>query len=252
MTITTVKLRKTIIGNGQPKIAIPITGNSQEMILKQANKIAEVKPDLIEWRIDYYKDLQNVLAFKATTIKLRETIGDIPLLITFRTQKEGGQMSIENKDYFSIYQQIIIQNLTDALDIELFLPRKMTEPLLTKAQKAGITVIISNHDFKKTPTKNEIVDRLIRMANLGADIAKIAVTPKSTQDVETLLDATLDAHQQLTIPLITMSMGSLGKISRISGEIFGSALTFGTVGNASAPGQIKINELRKYLSGLAL
>ena len=88
---------------------------------------------------------------------------------------------------------------------------------------------MSNHDFDKTPSFDEITGRLIGMKKLGADVAKLACMPNSAKDVLTLLSATESVKSQYPDePIITMSMGKLGAISRISGEIFGSALTFGS------------------------
>ncbi|NLL81887.1 MAG: type I 3-dehydroquinate dehydratase, partial [Tissierellia bacterium] len=98
--------------------------------------------------------------------------------------------------------------------------------------------------FFKTPEKDEIVSRLRKMQNMGADIPKIAVMPQSTEDVLTLLAATNEMHTKYADrPIITMSMGPLGVISRLSGELLGSSMTFGALGALSAPGQIPVDEL---------
>ena len=81
----------------------------------------------------------------------------------------------------------------------------------------------------------------------GADIAKIAVMPQSAGDVLTLLSATEKASRTLSCQVISMSMKGTGLISRLSGEVFGSCLTFGAAGGASAPGQIDVGELRGIL-----
>ena len=107
---------------------------------------------------------------------------------------------------------------------------------------------MSNHDFFKTPSKEEIVSRLCKMQDLGADLPKIAVMPQSTADVLTLLCATDEMVTKFAkTPIITMSMAGIGVISRLSGEIFGSALTFGAAKEASAPGQLSVDKLNKVL-----
>ena len=89
------------------------------------------------------------------------------------------------------------------------------------------------------------------MQQLGMDVAKMAVMPQSEKDVRMLLEATAEMKEQHPqTPVITMSMGKMGVLSRMAGELFGSALTFGTVGQASAPGQIPVKELRKILEML--
>ena len=112
----------------------------------------------------------------------------------------------------------------------------------------GLGVIVSSHDFEKTPPKEELVSRMEKMQRLGADIAKVAVMPRSGEDVLTLLSATLEMHEHhARVPLITMSMSSAGVLSRLSGEVFGSALTFGAASQVSAPGQIGVRDLKTVL-----
>lgn len=106
---------------------------------------------------------------------------------------------------------------------------------------------MSSHDFEKTPDLDTLASRLGRMREIGADIVKIAVMPQSRADVLTLLAATEQFSRTADCPVVTMSMGGLGAVSRICGETFGSALTFGSAGTASAPGQIEVSELHRCL-----
>ena len=109
-------------------------------------------------------------------------------------------------------------------------------------------VVVSNHDFEKTPSKEEIVARLQKMQELGADLPKIAVMPQCKKDVLTLLAATEEmTGNYADRPIITMSMAKDGVISRFCGEEFVSALTFGAAGQTSAPGQIEVEKLRGVL-----
>ena len=99
--------------------------------------------------------------------------------------------------------------------------------------------------------KDELTRRMILMDEMGADILKIAVMPKSTTDVLELLLATEEMGRLYSDkPVITMSMGPLGLISRLAGETFGSALTFGAGEKASAPGQIPAKQLKDILNSI--
>jgi 3-dehydroquinate dehydratase-1 len=116
------------------------------------------------------------------------------------------------------------------------------------AHAAGIKVVMSSHDFSKTPATTEIVSRLREQDKMGADILKIAVMPHNVSDVLKLLDATEQVRDRYSRkPLLTMSMGGLGAVSRFSGQVFGSDLTFGMIGEASAPGQVDAKALRQVL-----
>ena len=109
---------------------------------------------------------------------------------------------------------------------------------------------MSYHNFESTPPRVELVGNIIEAERQGADIAKVAVTPRAPGDVLVLLEATLDASQRVRIPLIAMSMGGLGAMTRLCGWMYGSALTFAAGKSSSAPGQIPIEELRAALRTL--
>lgn len=111
-------------------------------------------------------------------------------------------------------------------------------------------MIMSYHNFQSTPAHAELVGKLAEAEQQDADIAKIAVMPRTPGDVLMLLDATLVASQRIQIPLITMSMGGLGAMTRLCGWMYGSALTFAVGSSNSAPGQIPIEELRMALETL--
>lgn len=252
MTSKTVNLRKMTLGTGRPKIAVPITGKTASEIIEQAKTIAPKTPDLVEWRIDFYEDVTDAQQLVTIGKQLHDTLGSIPILTTFRTKSEGGELQLSDDQYFEICETVISAGFTDALDVERYHDEASVKALVNKAHENQVVVIMSNHDFDKTPDQTDIVGRLTSMVELGADVAKMAVMPQSADDVLTLLAATNQAHQELDQPLITMSMGDLGKVSRISGEVFGSCLSFGSVGAGSAPGQISLDDLRHDLNDLKL
>ena len=136
----------------------------------------------------------------------------------------------------------------DIVDVEAFTGDTCVEKVIKTAHECGVKVIASNHDFRKTPSKEELIARMRKMQELGADIPKIAVMPQSTEDLLTLLSATEEMRRcYADRPVITMSMAGTGVLSRMCGEVFGSALTFGAAGKVSAPGQIDVEELRTVL-----
>ena len=138
--------------------------------------------------------------------------------------------------------------LPDALDCELSVGEAAFSRIAACAHDAGVSLVGSSHDFQKTPERTEIVRRLTLMERLGADVCKIAVMPKTRADVLTLMQAALEADESLCAPLIAISMGPLGAITRVGGELFGSCLTFGAVGQTSAPGQMDARALRGALT----
>ncbi|MBH9986364.1 type I 3-dehydroquinate dehydratase [Lactobacillus sp. M0390] len=251
--MSTVKIRNILLGEGVPKIAVPNVGSTEEEILTSTKEIAAAKPDLMEWRIDYYAaGIEDTAQLIDTGRKIRELIGELPLLITFRTKSEGGVCQLEENRYLDLVDQIIVNRLGDAVDIELFHEEKSIESLVSEAKNYNVVVIMSNHDFEKVPAKDVIEFRLKKMANLGADVPKLACMPHNVEDVLNLLEATNEVHNEIENPIITMAMGDIGKVTRIAGQVFGSSLSFGAVGKSSAPGQLSIEELRNAEKYLAL
>lgn len=246
--MNTVKVRNVVLGEGMPKICVPIVGVTKEEIIEQAKSLKNITVDIVEWRVDWFEGVFEIEKVKDVLVDLREELKDIPLLFTFRTSKEGGEKSIEKRDYVNLNKEIASTGLIDLVDVEAFTGDAEVKEVIEFSHSVNVKVVASNHDFDKTPSKGDIVSRLRKMQDLGADVPKIAVMPKCKLDVLELLEATVIMNEQYaTRPIITMSMAGQGVISRLCGEVFGSCLTFGAVNKASAPGQINVEELNKVL-----
>ena len=221
----TVTVKDLVVGTGAPKIIVSLMAKDIASVKSEALAYREADFDILEWRVDHYADLSNVESVMAAAKILRETMPEKPLLFTFRSAKEGGEQAISTEAYIALNRAAIDAHAHD------------------------VKVVMSNHDFHKTPEAEEIIARLRKMQSFDADIPKIALMPQSTSDVLTLLAATLEMQEQYADrPIITMSMAKTGVISRLAGEVFGSAATFGAVKKASAPGQISVNDLRTVLT----
>ena len=242
-----IEVRGVKIGEGVPKIIVPIVGVTKEEILAAAASFKEVRLDLVEWRVDWFEGVFDFAKVEDVLKDLRAALGNTPILFTFRTSKEGGEKPIEAADYAKLNISAAKTGLVDLIDVELFTGDEFVRDILTCAHDCNVPAVASSHDFERTPGKDEILARLKKMDLLGADILKIAVMPQSRADVITLLDATQEADAMIAKPIVTMSMGSQGLISRLCGEAFGSSLTFGSVGAASAPGQMNAEDLRRIL-----
>ena len=244
-----VEVRGVRIGEGVPKICVPIVGKTKEEILAAAKSFENVALDVVEWRVDWFEGVFDFEKVEDVLKDLRPALKNIPLLFTFRTSKEGGEKSIEPEDYVALNKKAAATGLVDLVDVEVFTGDAYVKEIVGSAHESGVAVVASNHDFDKTPEKDDIVGRLRKMQELDADIPKIAVMPQNKKDVLTLLAATEEmASEYADRPIITMSMAGTGVISRLCGEVFGSALTFGAVGKASAPGQMNAADLKEVLT----
>ncbi|MCD2098800.1 type I 3-dehydroquinate dehydratase [Rhodococcus rhodochrous] len=239
-----VRVKDVVLGEGAPKIIVPLTGRTGEALLEQVDAVAP-HADIVEWRVDFFDDLPAAVDQARV---LADALGSVPLLATVRTSNEGGEITIADDAYGDLTVALAESGAVDLVDVEYRRERRVVERICESAHARKVAVVASNHDFDATPPKNEIVARLREMQELGADVCKIAVMPRSRADVLTLLDATRTMFEEYADrPLVTMSMGGLGVVSRLAGHVFGSAATFGMVGTASAPGQVDVTELRSVL-----
>ena len=246
--MNTVKVRDIEIGAGAPKIIVPIVGVTKNDIIEEAKTFHSIPVDVVEWRVDWFEGVFDFAQVEDALKDLRAALGNIPILMTFRTSKEGGEKAIEPEAYAELNIKAAQTGYVDLIDVEIFTGDEIVKKIIDGAHAAGVKVVASNHDFDATPEKDEIVRRLRMMQDYGADIPKMAVMPRNKQDVLTLLSATLEMSQQFADrPIITMSMAGTGVVSRLAGETFGSALTFGAATKASAPGQINVSELEQVL-----
>ncbi|WP_416190589.1 type I 3-dehydroquinate dehydratase [Neisseria sp. CCUG12390] len=249
--MNTVKIRNVTLGEGRPKIAVPLVAKNSDGLKAAVAALDGLSFDIVEFRVDFLDIAADADAVLARTAEVREALPDTPLLFTFRRAAEGGECPCDDEYYFSLVHRVIESGLADIIDIELFAGDEKVKAAVRAAKTKGMAALLCNHDFDKTPPKDEIAGRLKKMESLGADICKIAVMPQTAADVLTLLDATQEAYQTAQQPIVTMSMGKLGVISRLAGQTFGSAMTFGAAAQASAPGQIGANDLRRILDTLA-
>lgn len=244
-----VEVRNLKLGEGIPKICVPLVGKSNEEILDEAKNLREVNLDLVEWRVDHYENVEDISKVKEILAKLRGVLEETPVLVTFRSKKEGGEREVSTEYYVNLNKEIAATGNADLIDVELFTGDEIVKEIVDFAHEKNVKVVMSNHDFDKTPEQEEIVRRLCKMQELNADLPKIAVMPQNTTDVLTLLCATNEVVTKYADrPIITMSMAGLGVVSRIAGETFGSALTFGAAKVASAPGQVAVKELNNVLN----
>ena len=253
----TVRISDVTIGAGLPKICIPLVSAGPDELAAQLQALEQAPFDMVEFRADHFANWQDRTALKDALAMVRSAVKEAPVLFTFRTKEEGGESEIDPQDYLGLNRwaaSLTEENLVDLVDIELFTLRKAqpARPLqaafVQSLQVRGAVVIGSCHDFEKTPSVGEMVERLVQMQRLGMDITKLAVMPRCDADVIRLLDASVQMKETFgDRPCVTMSMGKTGVISRVCGSLTGSAITFATAGAASAPGQIPAADLKSML-----
>ena len=165
-----VVVRNVAIGEAIPKICVPIVGKTIDEILNQAKHICEIGADVVEWRVDWFEEVNNYESVENAAKQLRDILGETPILFTFRTAKEGGERAIEPDEYVELNEKIAKSGYVDLVDVEAFTGDTYVEKVVKTSHECGVKVIASNHDFRKTPPKAELISRMRKMQELGADI----------------------------------------------------------------------------------
>ena len=248
-----ITIRNYRIGEGKPNVIVPIVERTEAAILQKAAEFSTLSADCVEWRVDLFELAKDLRAVSHCAAKLRVALKDKLLLVTFRTKSEGGSAALSREEYIRFIHTVLATDCADLIDIEFFTAGPELPALIEEAHTAGAAVVCPSHDFHKTPPRTELVSRMMQMQRAGADLPKLAVMPQSRTDVLELLAATAEmADQHPETPIMTMSMGALGAVSRLSGEALGSAMTFANPGQASAPGQVSLDVVNQVLDALHL
>lgn len=228
-------------GLGLPKICIPITAADIAGLSTQLLLAENLPGDLYEWRLDHYSgDVE-------LGLDMCRRMTPRPMLCTLRTRGQGGLLELSPEEYLRRIRELIgLGDRFRLIDIELAAGDEAVRELAAAAHERGLGVIVSQHSFTGTPGREEMVRTLLHMRDLGADLPKLAVTPAAPTDVFELMSASWEAYA-LIGPVVTMSMGPIGRLSRVAGSITGSCMTFGAGEAASAPGQLGVRELRQAL-----
>lgn len=216
----------------KPKIILVVTDREKNAQIKA------LKVDALEIRVDLFRKMD--LKYVQEQIKQRRETR-LPLLLTVRNQKkEGSSANWSNEEKHNILQMAL--PMVDMVDIELSSP--LLKETLSYARKLKKRTIVSIHDFHHTPLH---LDNILKKAlSTRADIIKISAKANSMDDVFRMIEFTRKNHSKH--PMITLSMGSLGKISRLVLPAAGSLYTYSFLNQSTAPGQIDIKTLQSHIS----
>ena len=240
-------IKGKIIGKGKPLVCVPVMESSKEEILRETRRLEEAHTEMIEWRVDAFENVESPNAIREILNEMKHIIKESILVYTFRSKNQGGCKALSAADIYDIHQVAAESDVVDFIDVEYF-EAKNPQKEIARLQEMGVYVIASHHDFEQTPDPEVIRMLLEQIRESGADVVKLAVMPQNMWDVLHLLEETNRFHaNHPDHPLITMSMGAKGGISRVAGEFFGSCVTFGAGGQASAPGQLPVKQLEEIL-----
>ncbi len=238
-----------LAGGALPLICTPLVGRTRDAVLAELATVLPKKPDLIEWRVDFFAGIGDTALVIDTARALKPGAGETPILFTRRSTLEGGEaIALVEADVVRLYEAVCAAGCVDMIDYEMCNDAALFARLRQASRAHGMLMVGSYHNFKSTPDAATLVDKFAQAERLDADVAKVAVMPQGPQDVLTLLGATHTASQTVGLPVISMSMGAYGSLSRMMGWVYGSTVTFAVGKSSSAPGQVPIDELRQVLA----
>jgi 3-dehydroquinate dehydratase-1 len=238
-----------IAGGKFPLICTPLVGRTPDNIMAELAIVLPKKPDVLEWRVDFFEPIGDTAAVIAAAAAIKKEANGIPVLFTRRSTIEGGEkIALNEGQVIAMYTAVCESKTIDLIDYEMANDAANIAQVRDAAKANDIKLVLSFHNFSYTPGLETLAAKFLMADQLGADVAKVAVMPRNLDDVLTLLTATHEASKKLRIPLISMSMGPFGAMTRLFGWTFGSALTFAVGASSSAPGQVPIEDLNTVLT----
>ena len=215
------------------KLCIPIVETTVEKAVIAIQQVSRWA-DLLELRADYLE--------KVNLVPLLEN-RQKPLIVTNRRKEEGGRYKGDERKRLSVLQEAIDLR-SDYIDVELATKRSFLRGLIRN--KGRTHVILSFHDFQRTPSLKELQRLCGRMIQLEADLVKIVPFARSWEDNLTILSLIPFARERRQ-KIVAFCMGEKGKMSRIFSPFLGAAWTYASLNRsrASAPGQLTVGEMRE-------
>lgn len=239
-----LEIKSHVMGEGKPLVCVPVMETSKEKIIQEVQLLVEKGVEMIEWRVDAFESPTDMNAIREVLESIQPLVEHTIFVYTFRSKAQGGLLQLSEEQIYDIHQVAAEMKVVDFVDVEYFASKNPKKEIAT-LQRMGVHVIASHHDFDGTPKQDIMLMILSQMQESGADVVKLAVMPQTTTDVFALMAASCQFHEEYPkMPMITMSMGGKGCVSRICGETFGSCVTFGAGEKASAPGQLPMDELQ--------
>ena len=135
--MNTIKVRDIEIGAGAPKIIVPIVGVTKKDIIEEARTFDSIPVDMVEWRVDWFEGVFDFAQVKDTLKDLREALGNTPILMTFRTSKEGGEKAIEPEAYAELNLKAAATGYIDFIDVEIFTGDDIVRKIIDGAHEVG-------------------------------------------------------------------------------------------------------------------
>lgn len=232
------RLPNVLTGADHPALIVPTFGSPEDVSTMAAAAVAG-GADVIEWRADLSDQWETCADALAGV--------SVPILATLRSDSEGGRFPARGHEYTTAVMRLATMGF-DILDVEI--KRPAAYQAVSAAHDSGIPVIASHHSFDHTPANSEILAILDEMVEARADLLKVAFTPQHDDDTWRQMELSRGLQRRYGLPIISISMGAGAAWTRLAAGACGSAATFASLGDGSAPGQLDIKLVRSVLDAL--
>jgi 3-dehydroquinate dehydratase-1 len=234
-----------------PVICTPLIGRQLVDIVEEGRNIILKKPDIIEWRADFFDHIRDISKLVEALSALRAAIGDMPILFTVRSAAEGGDKNLHltSEEKIQIYKAVCQSKAVQYVDFEFDNSPEDIKQVRDITLENGVKLVFSYHDLEKTPDEQFVIEKCLLAEEYGGDVVKLSVRANSLEDVLDLMKTSLSVQRHTDIPLIIISGGKLGTISRLFGWMFGSQLTFaiGDKSLGSGSGQMPVEDVKTVI-----
>ena len=245
-----VRLRNVVLGSGHLALIMPVAAKDKDEVVALTKEFAPHDPDILEWRVDYFEEVENLPVLLETAKLLRKTVGDKAVMVTPRHKEENGVRDIKPEKKKEILFALIQSGTIDMVDVEMRYGKMYIQSIREECQKYGVALMISYHDLVHTPESPEIISLLQKEVELGAEVCKVSFVAETYGDNDRLGKAIAEARKDgVEIPIVSSSAGPKGTLSRICGDVFGSDGTFVSTGKTH---QIHIDDVRTLRKSLKL
>jgi 3-dehydroquinate dehydratase-1 len=226
-----IKSIQTLITAGRPLVVGTLHDKTGLQLIRRGASVLSAL-DLLEVRLDCIEGIPLPVSWP------------LPVIATARHPDEGGSGSLSKVRRAGLLNDAV--SWSSAIDVELR-SAKALAPVIAQAHQHGRTVILSHHDFIRTPAIKTLKSLAVKAANSGADLFKVATQLRDRSDLLSLIEFQSGISP---VPVVAMGMGSAGRFSRVVLAGFGAPLCYGWLGKPQVPGQWPAAELRSLLNGV--
>ncbi len=177
--IKAVDARGRKLGGETPLLCTPLVGRTRERVLAEATSVLRQKPDLVEWRVDFFDAIGDTGAVIETARALRGVVGKRPIIFTRRAERGGGERTaIGDAAVVELYDAVAASRLVDFIDFETDNDPGHLRRVRESTRRHEVRLILSYHNLSYTPGQDDLVDRFLEAERLGADVAMVQVMPR--------------------------------------------------------------------------